>query len=496
MPRLTLASDAFYLGAMKCPTPFKKHPILSSIVLCFAVILISSALWGRFKPLPNGTSIESEWFPVGEITFLHDLTYRKEGERQVEQEIFNHIFSLIEEAEEFVILDMFLFNDEYNREYTYPALAQSLTDKLIEKKTSDPSVKISVLTDPINTFYGSYPSSMIEQLEEEGISVTLTRLEALRHSNPIFSTFYAPFISHFGVEGNGWISNPFSPDSPKVTLRAILKTLNFRANHRKVIVSEKQAIVSSANPHDGSFYHCNIAFSIKGPIIGQIAHSESKVSEFSAGKILHEAVKPDSTETELTAVRWVTEEKVRKQWVEIIDEAKEGDKIDIAMFYISERKVIRAIKKAIKRGVGIRMVLDANKDAFGREKNGIPNRQVASELMHIADGNLQIHWYHTEGEQFHSKLMAATLSSQDRFFTIGGSANLTRRNICDYNLEADVCVRTPLQSHLHQEIVDYFDRICTNRDGTFTDSYETVADNSRVKKWIYRFQEFTGACTF
>ena len=220
------------------------------------------------------------------------------------------------------------------------------------------------------------------------------------------------------------------------------------------------------------------------------------MSEFSGGEILHEGDIPEAYKTKHSAVRWVTEEKIRKQWIEIIDEAQKGDSIDIAMFYISERKVIRALKRAIKRGVDIRMVLDANKDAFGRQKNGIPNRQVASELMHTADGNLQIFWYHTEGEQFHSKLMAATLLSQERFFTIGGSANLTRRNICDYNLEADVCIRTPLQSELRHEISDYFERICTNRDGTFTDSYETVADDSLVKKWIYRFQEFTGACTF
>ena len=212
---------------MKCPTLLRKHPIVSSIILCFTVVLICSAISGRFKSLPDGTSIESQWFPTEEITFLHDLTYRKEGERQVEQEIFDHIFSVIEEAEEFVILDMFLFNDEYNRESSYPALSQSLTDKLIEKKISDPSVNISVLTDPINTFYGAYPSSMLEQLEQAGIQPTLTRLESLRHTNPIFSTIYAPFISHFGIGDTGWISNPFSPDSPKVTLRAILKLMNF-----------------------------------------------------------------------------------------------------------------------------------------------------------------------------------------------------------------------------------------------------------------------------
>ena len=54
------------------------------------------------------------------------------------------------------------------------------------------------------------------------------------------------------------------------------------------------------------------------------------------------------------------------------------------MFYLSERKIISAIKKAHSRKVKVRLLLDPNKDAFGREKNGIPNRSVAYELESMA----------------------------------------------------------------------------------------------------------------
>jgi phosphatidylserine/phosphatidylglycerophosphate/cardiolipin synthase-like enzyme len=37
------------------------------------------------------------------------------------------------------------------------------------------------------------------------------------------------------------------------------------------------------------------------------------------------------------------------------------------MFYLSERQ-IEALKQAKKRGVDVRMILDPNKDAFGRQK--------------------------------------------------------------------------------------------------------------------------------
>ncbi len=50
------------------------------------------------------------------------------------------------------------------------------------------------------------------------------------------------------------------------------------------------------------------------------------------------------------------------------------------MFYLSERQIIKALIAAQQRGVQVRVLLDPNKDAFGREKNGIPNRQVAAEL--------------------------------------------------------------------------------------------------------------------
>ena len=67
--------------------------------------------------------------------------------------------------------------------------------------------------------------------------------------------------------------------------------------------------------------------------------------------------------------------------------------IDIAMFYLSDRKVIRAIKSALKKGAQVRLLLDQNLNAFGFKKNGIPNRAVADELMSLDASNaLSIRW--------------------------------------------------------------------------------------------------------
>ncbi len=43
--------------------------------------------------------------------------------------------------------------------------------------------------------------------------------------------------------------------------------LNFKANHRKILITENEALITSANVHDASAYHSNIAFVVSGEII-------------------------------------------------------------------------------------------------------------------------------------------------------------------------------------------------------------------------------------
>ena len=94
------------------------------------------------------------------------------------------------------------------------------------------------------------------------------------------------------------------------------------------------------------------------------------------------------------------------------------------MFYLSERKIVKGLIAAHERGVKLRILLDPNKDAFGREKNGIPNRQVASEL-HKA--GIPVRWCNTQGEQCHNKILMKYGAQQSEM--ILGSANFTARNL-------------------------------------------------------------------
>ncbi|MBU5255946.1 phospholipase D family protein [Tissierella praeacuta] len=454
---------------------------------------------GFITPIPKETSFEGIDRNAQNIEFLYDLTYKKDGNSVKEQSIFKEQLKLIEEAEKFIIADMFLFNDDYNRKFKveYPNISEQLTDALIKKKNSNPKIKIIFITDEINNFYGVYESHYIKRLKENDIDVVITDLGKLRDSNPIYSGVWRSLIKWFGTSGKGWLPNSFRPDSSKVTLRGYLKLLNFKANHRKVIISEKNAIVSSMNPHDASGYHSNIGFKMNGDIILDLISSELEIAKLSGYKgeddfkISHNL---NVEEINSTTIALITESKIRDNLIKEIKNTKKGNKIMIGMFYLSHRDIIKELINAAERGVDVKLVLDPNKDAFGIEKNGIPNRQVAYEMKKRSNNSIEVKWYGTHGEQYHTKMVI--IEKENQAIIIGGSANLTRRNLDDYNLEANVMVKTLKDTKLYEDIKGYFNRIWTNEDGDYTIEYENYREDSFMKTLIYRFQEWSGLSTF
>lgn len=454
---------------------------------------------GFVTPIPKETSFEGIDRNAQNIEFLYDLTYKKDGNSVKEQRIFKEQLKLIEEAEKFIIADMFLFNDDYNRKFKveYPNISEQLTDALIKKKKNNPNIKIIFITDEINNFYGVYESHYIKRLKDNNIDVVITNLEKLRDSNPIYSGIWRSLIKWFGTSGKGWLPNSFRPDSSKVTLRGYLKLLNFKANHRKVIISEKDAIVSSMNPHDASGYHSNIGFKMNGDIILDLISSELEIAKLSGYKGEYEfKISPNLNVEEInsTTIALITESKIRDNLIKEIKNTKKGNKIMIGMFYLSHRDIIKELIDADERGVDVKIILDPNKDAFGIEKNGIPNRQVAYEMKKKSNNSIDIKWYDTHGEQYHSKIVI--IEKENQVVVIGGSANLTRRNLDDYNLETNVMVKTLKDTKLYEDIKGYFNRIWTNEDGNYTIEYENYREGSFMKTLIYRFQEWSGLSTF
>ncbi|MBU8906809.1 phospholipase D family protein [Desertibacillus haloalkaliphilus] len=480
-------------------TQTRKRPILITFIVVLFIIS-GHSIYGYVKPLPEGISFEGEVHENQEVEFLVDLTYPTEDALQHEQMIFERIYSIIKDAEKFILLDMFLFNDEYDRTADFPSLSDDLTEQLITKKRDNPEVEVIVITDPINTFYHSYPSPLIERLRDHEIEVILTDLTSLRDSNPAYTGAWRTFFRWFGTSENGWLPNPFSPDSPDVTIRSYLELLNFKANHRKVVISEQEAIVTSANPHDGSAYHSNIAFALEGEILEELIESEKSAAVMSgANADRFESLTPVHSEPTNednggVHLQLLTEGMIKKHLLAAIEQTGGSDAISIGAFYLSDRDLIAAILDASSRDVTIRVLLDANKDAFGREKNGIPNRPVAHELREKSDQQIQVRWYNTSGEQYHTKL--AIIDRVEEVEVFGGSANFTKRNLDNFNLETNVKLIGTNDDDVIRDIDHYFERLWNNDGGEYSLDYETYADGSSMKQLLYRFQEWSGLSTF
>ena len=276
-------------------------------------------------------------------------------------------------------------------------------------------------------------------------------------------------------------------------MRGYLSLLNFKANHRKVVASEREALIASANPHDASAYHSNIAFVGQGAVVQDVVAAEAAVANLS-GESLPRWEIPSPPQSGEVVLRLLTEGKIKSRLLQGLDRCGRGDSVRMAMFYLSDREVVAGLLAAAARGAEVRLLLDPNKDAFGRRKNGIPNRPVAQELVEKSQGRIEVRWYKTHGEQFHTKLTMISLPGQT--VLIGGSANLTRRNLDDLNLEACLEVTAPPDSQVVREASGYFERIWQNQDGVYSLDFKEFAEKSPFQYGVYRFQEWSGMSTF
>lgn len=464
---------------------------------------LTMAFYQAWKPLPAGLNAAMPMRSAGELVFLADETYRDgSGRARAEQHIFDEILRIVGQAERLVVLDMFLLNDFAGSaaDDSFRPLSSELVEALIQRKRERPSLVATVISDPLNTLYGGLRSPHFDVLREAGVNVIVTDLSQLRASNPIWSGLWHLCCRWLGnTADNGWLPNVLGPG--KVTLRSYWALLNFNANHRKTLVADQGdtwvGLVTSANPHDASSRHGNVALRFTGPAALDLLSTERTVAELSGGTIVEPEVIFDGTDvTEASGraqLQVLTEGRIREALLHVIASSVAGDRLDLAVFYLAHREMIAALEAAQRRGVAIRLLLDPNKDAFGMEKNGIPNRQVAHEL-HQAD--IPIRWCDTHGEQCHSKLllkMAADGSAE----MILGSANFTRRNLDNLNLESSLRVLAGQDLPALQDAADYFERNWSNSAGRQASvAYSVFADDSRLRYWQYRLMEATGLSTF
>lgn len=463
--------------------------------------------------MPAGTSFAGEWHFVRDedVQLLVDSTrIGDHRQRVVSQSIFDAVLAAIDRAEHTLVLDYFLFNSMGGatplREDGGRALSDELASALLARRAAQPELRVLLVTDPINETYGGAASELLTRLRGAGIDVVVTDISRLRDSNPLYSAAWRLTMGWWdGVaEAPGWLPHPLGDASTRVPLRAWLRLLHFKANHRKVIACDDgeggwTCIVASANPHDASSAHSNIALRVDGALALDVLASELAVARWSGWRGWAESPRPasnggravDSLQDGEIAVRYVTECEIERELLAALRAAGAQDDVALAMFYLSDRDVVGELLAAADRGARVRLVLDPNKDAFGREKDGVPNRQVADELVRRSAGAIQVRWYRTNGEQFHTKLVLVRASAYT--FATLGSANLTRRNLEDYNLEANIALRASHKSALGRSLLRSFEELWSPIP---TAPFEEFEDRSRLRRLRYFVMETTGLSTF
>ncbi|CAM3715201.1 phospholipase D-like domain-containing protein [Alkalicoccus chagannorensis] len=463
------------------------------VIALLLLITLGTVVYGLFKSPPEGTSYEGEVHETDRLSFVYNRSINTEEGRVFEENIYTRAEEMIQEAEELIILDMFLFNDKTTE--AMPELSGHITDLLIEQSQLHPDLEVVVVTDPINTSYFSHDSTMLTRLEEEDIKTIITDVTQLQDSNPLYSGIWRAYIQWFGQAGNGWIPNVFSDEAPAMTARSYLKLLNGRANHRKVLLTEQEALVASANFHDESYYYNNAGFSVGGAVLEDIWESEQAVASFTEDAVLPSMPEQEEEPDGDYLVQVLTEGENFNRALEMIDDASEDEDILMAAYFLSDPEMTDALIEAEKRGVDIRLLLDPNEEAFGLSVFGMPNRPVAEELLEETDGGLEVRWYNVEEEQFHPKMLF--IAGEEETAILAGSANFSTRNLRNNNLDTNLYVEGSTEEGAAADALEWHREMWDNDGEEYTLPYDVYENpHSSWRQWVYHLQKVSGLTTY
>ncbi len=506
------------------------------------------------KTPPLGINYESPIRETENAEFHYDLTYLdKDGNIQYDRNLWDATYKVIDNAKDYLIVEMFLFNDLYNKDKEhFPEFAKEYTERLVKKQKENPNLKVYILADENNNFYGAFEHPFITSMKNAGINVIIVDIFKLKDTFPWYSPFWRTFIKPMGNPQNkGWITNFYGDMWPKLTIRNLLRALNVKADHKKVFLNEKEVVVSSANIHDPSYFHENIAIYTDGPIVKDVLHNLQLVAKFSDSEInvdgsdrrmenIMNSSSNDKTETdektlnsenqkennvkqinneeneqnvkEKTSInseknsitdteghtykiQYLTEGAIGKHLDEDIDSLKAGDELLMGMYFLADKGVIDRLIKAANRGVKIRIIFDRSRDAFGMSTNGLPNKPVSKKLKKKTKGKIEIKWYFTNNEQYHTKITLMKKTDGNVIIN-AGSANLIKKNIRGYIMDANFRILTTQDSKISKDIYEYFDRLWENKDGLFTLNFDDEPTTGGFSDFMYKILDATQLGSF
>lgn len=479
------------------------RPLLAGALLAawFAV-----AWWHTHKRLPPGTHVASPvcTVPAAGLAFIADITTADAFGRPVSSAgIFDAVLGVIAKARRLIVLDYAAIGAAAG-EAPQQRVAAVLTDALLARWREQPELAILVITDPANDAYGASRSESLQLLRAAGVEVVTTDLNPLRDSNPAWSSLWRLALR--------WWDRPSGP------LGVETRRLNFKTSDRRLIIADQPegglvAIVGSANPSDRESGWSNVAVRVTGPAVAALLESELQIARFSGwrGRADANAAGAGGAPSECTAadgaataapegsarVQLLTEGSIRTALLARLDSTSATDSVDAALEYVADRGVIEALLAAARRGVGVRLILDPNEGATRGGTAGVPNQPVASELVSRSGGAIRVRWYRTHGERFHPALVL--IYGPHRLWLAAGSAQLTRRDLEDYNLEADAAIELGRDAPLARQALEYFDSLWTNRAPPgieYTADFAVYADPAQSDYWLYRLMEGSGLSAF
>ena len=469
-----------------------------------AAAWLVTALWQTHKPLPPGLHVESPLCTAAgaDVAFIPDLTAADAyGHPAVSQGIQDATLRLIGGARRFVLMDYALIGAASAEAAPQRRIAAEFTEALVKLRRERPEVQVLLVTDPVNERYGTTRSAQLTLLRAAGVQVVRADLDQLRDPNFLYSSLWRLGFNWWG--------------GPPGTSGALARDLNFKADHRKVVIADDArggltALVGSANPLERESAWSNLALRFSGAAAAVLLKSELAVARFSgwngpltaftpavAAAVACEAATAAAPSSAQARVQVLTEGAIRQVLLAQIAAAVRGDAIDIAMFKLADRGVLDALLQAGRRGVRVRLILDPSEDATTLTPSGLPNQPLASELVARSAGAVQVRWYRTHGERFHTAL--ALISGAGRVWLLGGSANFTRRALDDYNLDADVALELTRDAPLADEARAYFDTLWSNRAALgieYTAAFAAFADPSQADYWLCRLLEGAGLAAF
>ena len=550
--------------------------------LLIGIFSIFAMSCSTIKTPPLGVDYESPMRDSDNVEFHYDLTYLdKDGNIRYDRKIWDATYKVVDEAKDYLIVEMFLFNDIYNKDKEhYPEFAKEYTRRIIKKKMENPDLKVYVLSDENNNLYGAFEHPFITDMKKAGIDVIVVDIFKLKDTFPWYSPIWRTLIEpHGNPQGKGWIGNFYGPMWPKLTLRNLLRALNVKADHRKIFLNEGNVVISSANIHDPSYFHENVAISANGEIVKDVLQGLKHVAEFSDGKIdvdekqgnqinnsqignlveneknlVNNSIKNNFLEDEnekkvreiekkkedfveeetrrfaqtgklpeksqesndkkqqddlkvgdvLTRfddennkykLQFVTEAKIGEHLDKDIENTKAGDEILMGMYFLADRGVVDRLIKASNRGVKIRIIFDRSRDAFGMSTNGLPNKPVSKKLKKKTKNKIEIKWYFTNNEQYHTKITLIKKTDGNVIIQTG-SANLIRKNIRGYIMDANFRILTNANSKLTRDIYTYFDRLWENKDGLFTVNFDDEPTTKASTDFMYKILDATQLGSF